>query len=276
MNPSADHPSSEFAEMRRRLAELEALEAEHARAAKVQAALYRIAELAGAACDLQEFYRAIHGVVGELMNATNFFIALYDEERRLISWPYSADEVDTDVPDPNRWEEFGTGDGRGVTAYVLRTGSPQHISRERLEELLDLGEIDLVGTGGVSEDWLGVPLKSDDQRTVGVLVVQSYRHNVRYTEQNEELLTFVGQHVGAALSRARAIEETRQRNAQRGRSRRPDPRSEGHHARPQTRPGRSAVGRGGRSRRGHDRRRQQGHARSTAPQVGQRAEPDLA
>ncbi len=29
-----------------------------------------------------------------------------------------------------------------------------------------------------------------------------------------ELLAFVGQHVGAALSRARAIEETRQRNAE--------------------------------------------------------------
>ena len=37
---------------------------------------------------------------------------------------------------------------------------------------------------------------------------------VSYTEQDQELLAFVGQHVGAALSRARAIEETRQRNAE--------------------------------------------------------------
>jgi GAF domain-containing protein len=44
--------------------------------------------------------------------------------------------------------------------------------------------------------------------------VQSYTKDVQYTEQDKELLAFVGQHVGAALSRARAFEETRQRNAE--------------------------------------------------------------
>ena len=44
--------------------------------------------------------------------------------------------------------------------------------------------------------------------------MQSYLPNVHYTEQDEELLAFVGQYVGVALSRARAIEETRQRNAE--------------------------------------------------------------
>ncbi len=211
MNPSAD-VSAELAEARRRLAELEAVEAEHAHGAKVQVALYRIAELASAARDLQEFYRAIHGVIAELMYANNFYIAVYDEERRLISWPYYVDEVDTDLPDPNRWDHFGSGDARGATAYVLRTGKPQHLSSQRMEKLAELGEIDIIGD--LAAHWLGVPLKSDDGRTVGVLTVQSYLPNVRYTEQDEELLAFVGQHVGAALSRARAIEETRQRNAE--------------------------------------------------------------
>ena len=209
MTPSADL-SAELAEAHRRLAELEAVEAERAHAPKVQQALYRIAELASAARDLQEFYKAIHGVVDELMYASNFYIALYDEDRGLISWPYFVDEVDPEVPDPNRWEQFGIGDARGTTAYVLRTGKPEHLSRERIEKLAELGEVDLIG--GMSEDWLGVPLRSDDDSTVGVLAVQSYLRDRRYTEQDEELLAFVGQHVGAALSRARAIEETRQRN----------------------------------------------------------------
>jgi PAS domain S-box-containing protein len=211
VNPSADH-SLELAQARRRLAELEVVEAERASAARLQEALYRIAELASTARDLQEFYRAIHRVVAELMYASNFYLALYDEERRLISWPYYVDEADTDPPDPNRWEPFGSGDAGGTTAYVLRTGKPQHLSGERVDELIELGELELLGARGV--DWLGVPLQSDDERTVGVLAVQSYLPEVRYTEQDEELLAFVGQHVGAALSRARAIEETRQRNAE--------------------------------------------------------------
>jgi len=78
--------------------------AEEARAAKVQEALYRIAELASAAQDMQEFYRAIHEIVGGLTDANNFFIALYDEERRRINWPYYVDERETDDPlDPNQW-----------------------------------------------------------------------------------------------------------------------------------------------------------------------------
>src|SRR5207253_4452847 len=178
---------------------------------KVQSALYRIAELASAAQDMQEFYRAIHEVVGELMYANNLFIALYDEERQLINWPYYVDEVDPERPDPNQWFEFGQGEARGATAYVLRTGKPQHLPKARITELVERGEIDLLGE--LPEDSLGVPLKSEE-RTIGVLAVQSYTSEHQYTEQDKDLLAFVGQHVGAALSRARAIEETRQRNAE--------------------------------------------------------------
>src|SRR6266542_3942592 len=210
MSPPADL-SSELAEARRRLAELEAVEAEHAHAAKVQDALYRIAELASAARDMQEFYRAVHGVVGELMEARNFFIALYDEERELISWPYHVDEVD-EAP-PEGWVPFGSAHARGTTGYVLRTGTPQLLSYDRHQELIDQGEIELRGIMTDDSTWLGAPLKAEG-RTVGVLVVQSYTKDVQYSEQDRKLLAFVGQHVGAALSRARAIEETRQRNAE--------------------------------------------------------------
>ncbi len=209
MSPEVD-VTSELGDILRRL---ERVEAERQRAEKVQSALYRIAELASAAHDLQEFYRAVHGVVGELMSATNFFIALYDEERGLINWPYYVDEVDPDVPDPNHWDAFGSGDARGTTAYVLRTGDPQLITSVRHRELVEQGEIEVVGVTTEDSSWVGVPLKAE-LRTVGVLAVQSYTKDVQYAEQDRDLLAFVGQHVGAALSRARAIEETRQRNAE--------------------------------------------------------------
>jgi PAS domain S-box-containing protein len=162
---------------------------------------------------LQEFYRAVHAVVGELMHAKSCYIALYDAERELINWPYYVDEFDPDIPDPNRWDAFGSGDARGATAYLLRTGEPQLITSGRHKELIEQGEIELVGAMTEDTSWLGVPLKAEG-RTVGVLVVQSYTKDVQYSEDDKELLAFVGQHVGAALSRARAIEETRQRNAE--------------------------------------------------------------
>ena len=78
-------------------------------------------QAASSVTDMQEFYAAMHGIVGELMDASNFYIALYDDEREMINFPYFVDEVDLEVPDPDVWEPFGVGNARGTTAYVLRT-----------------------------------------------------------------------------------------------------------------------------------------------------------
>jgi signal transduction histidine kinase/DNA-binding response OmpR family regulator len=185
-------------------------EATSQRESHVWRVLYRVAQMAATAQDLPEFYRALHTIVGELMDATNFFIALYDEERQRICWPYFVDEVDDDVPDPDQWEPFGAGTARGTTAYVLRTGEPQLLHASDIKGLLTAGEIDLVGVLNDEGDWLGVPLKAAG-RVVGVLTVQSYTDAVRYSEDDRDLLAYVAQHMGAALERVRALEETRQR-----------------------------------------------------------------
>ena len=162
---------------------------------------------------MQEFYAAVHAIVGELMYAANFYIALYDEERRLINWPYYVDELDDDMPDPNKWDAFGDRQARGTTAYVLRTGEPQLIPTSGTRTDRRRGRSSCVGVMTEESAWVGVPLQAEG-KTIGALVVQSYSAEHQYTEEDRDLLAFVGQHVGAALSRARAIEETRQRNAE--------------------------------------------------------------
>lgn len=124
-------------------------------AEKVQNALYRIAELAGAARDMQEFYAAVHAIVGELMYADNFFISLYDEDRQLVNWPYYRDVMELDLPDPNKWDEFGTGDAKGVTAWMLRTGKPQLVTYERFTELVEQKEFELRGVTTEHSSWVG-------------------------------------------------------------------------------------------------------------------------
>ena len=148
--------SAELAAARTRIAELEARAAAHERSAHVQSALYRIAETASTAKDMASFYAAMHEIVGELMYAANFYIALYNADRQLLNFAYYADEVDTDVPDPNAWEAFGEGNASGLTAYALRTGRVLHVPPGRWRELIAAGEIAEVGVPG--EDWLGVPL----------------------------------------------------------------------------------------------------------------------
>jgi GAF domain-containing protein/CheY-like chemotaxis protein len=198
---------------RQRIAELEARAAQHENAARVQAALYRIAETASAAEDMPSFYAAIHAIVGELMFAENFYIALYDAERQAINYPYYADSIDTDLPDPAVWEPFGVGQAVGTTAYALRLGKPVLILPAEHERLLASGEIQALGVMTSENTWMGAPLRSKGH-VIGLLVVQTYTREHAYSQGDLELLDFVARHVGDALSRARALEETRQRNAE--------------------------------------------------------------
>jgi diguanylate cyclase (GGDEF)-like protein/PAS domain S-box-containing protein len=166
------------------------------RAERVQSALYRIAEEASAAESIDHLYSAVHRIVGELMDARNFYIALHDPESNTLSFPYLVDQWDP-RPDPRPLK-------RGLTEYVLRTGKPVLASQREFEELVAAGEVESVGHPSV--DWLGAPLKSGG-RTFGVLVVQSYTDAARFHEQEKEILTFVSQQIANAIESKHAEEQ---------------------------------------------------------------------
>ena len=165
---------------------------ERKQAEALQSALYRIARITNSAGDLRHFYAAIHGIVGELMYARNFYIALYDRESNLLSFPYFVDEVDS-TPQPKPL-------GKGLTEYVLRSGEPLLATPEVFESLVRQGKAECIGAASV--DWLGVPLKIGE-RAIGVLVVQSYSEDVRFGTKEKEILTFVSQHVATAIEHKR-------------------------------------------------------------------------
>jgi GAF domain-containing protein len=205
--------TDDLAAARARIAELEEREAQHSRTERLQSALYRIAETPNAASDMPSFYAAVHQIVGDLMYAENFYIALYDAQRGRINYAYYVDKVDLDVPDPTAWEPIGVGQASGTTAYALRRGQPTLVDPEEYRRLRAAGEIQLLGVTTSEATWLGVPLLAEGE-VLGLMVVQSYTSEHVFSVADRDLLAFVGQHVGQALARVRAIEETRQRNAE--------------------------------------------------------------
>src|SRR6266513_50783 len=190
MSPSRRRPSTP------RGANAQATEREQA--ARLQTATYRISEAANAAEHLPELFRAIHGIISELMPARNLYIALYDAEAGLLSFPYWVDEHDP-PPAPHKLE-------RGLTEYVLRTGQPLLATAEVHEDLGRRGEAELVGAPSL--DWIGVPLKAQD-RTIGVLVAQTYTEGTRFGEREKDILQFVSAQVAMAIERKRAEEAVR-------------------------------------------------------------------
>ena len=169
-------------------------------AEKIQAAIYQISQAAYSADKLDDLYHQIHTILGDLMPVENFFIAIYDADNDLLSFPYFVDDYD-EKPAPRKL-------GRGITEYILRTGSPllglQHVVNE-LEKMVEITRI-----GSPSLDWLGVPLKVKD-RTIGVMAAQTYKENVRFGENELNILTFVSTQVAMVIERKRAEEEIIQR-----------------------------------------------------------------
>jgi diguanylate cyclase (GGDEF)-like protein/PAS domain S-box-containing protein len=162
------------------------------KAERLQAALFRISQLSRDAEDLPSLYRAVHGVVGEMMNAKNFYIATVRPGSEQLEFPYFVDELDPNPP-------VKTG-GRGLTAYVIRTGQPLLATPAVFERLVQAGEVEPIGAASI--DWLGAPLKTGDV-TWGAIVTQSYAESTRYSEKDREVLVFVAQHVASAVEQKR-------------------------------------------------------------------------
>jgi len=165
---------------------------------QIREAVYRISEAGATAEDLPAFYEAVHTIVGQLMPAQNFYIALHDPETDLLSFPYFVDEEES-APAPYKA-------GRGLTEYVLRSGKPFYASTEGYERLVATGEV--VRLGPMSIDWVGVPLIAQG-KTIGALVVQTYTEGVRYGEEERDVLGYVSEQIAMAIERKRAAEALR-------------------------------------------------------------------
>jgi PAS domain S-box-containing protein len=179
---------------------------ERRRLALVNTATYRISEAVHSVSTLQELFAAIHRIVGELMPASNFYIALHDSDADVLSFPYFVDEEDP-PPGPRS-------PGRGLTEYVLRTGQPLLVTPAVMKDLQGRGEVELAGSDSI--DWLGAPLETGGE-VFGALVVQSYTEGVRYSEAELDILQFVSVQVAMAIERKRtdeALRESGQRLAQ--------------------------------------------------------------
>ncbi len=167
---------------------------EQARGARQQ-----IAELAQTTTSLPELCEQVHAIIGELLPARNFFVAIYDDRRNEVSFPYFIDEND---PPPGTLEL----DAAGWSGHVIRTGKAMLLTPDNSWNTQG-SDGQVVGTKPV--DWLGVPLESRSG-TIGALVVQSYSGAVRYTDGDQTLLEFVSSQVATAIERKRSDDALRE------------------------------------------------------------------
>ncbi|HEY9145948.1 MAG TPA: diguanylate cyclase [Thiobacillus sp.] len=163
---------------------------ERKRADSMQAALYAISEAAHWGEDLVTLFQQIHQILGGLLPAVNFFVALYDENKDELSFPYYVDEYDQ-APAPQKL------DSTALSAEVIRTGHVLLLAHDAGGAPTGYARPDM-GRGAMN--WLGVPLNAKNG-VIGALVVQSYSAEIRYTKEDVELLQFVATQIAPVIER---------------------------------------------------------------------------
>jgi PAS domain S-box-containing protein len=168
-------------------------------AEEVQSVLSNISGAVGGTDTLEELLGIIREQLGRLMDTTNFYVALYDDETGLYTFPYHVDIRDETPTEPMRLEN-------SVTDFVRRTGESCLID-ERTQERLE-SEEEITVYGDDSCIWLGMPLKST-RGVFGVVVVQNYEESELYGERELELMRFVSGNISLVIERKKAEEERR-------------------------------------------------------------------
>ncbi|MBX0289134.1 PAS domain S-box protein [Hymenobacter sp. HSC-4F20] len=175
------------------------------KAERLQKVYYSIANLAISSKDLHSLYGAIHRELSKIIETNNFYIALCDEARTQLQFAYFVDQ-NAQGDQSMMARPFSS----GVSEYIIRTGRPQYLLRQDLQELIQNGTITAYGL--MPEVMLCSPL-SIGERIIGVIAVQDYQKADAYAAADIEILHFISNQVALAIERKRNEVQIQKQNA---------------------------------------------------------------
>ncbi len=151
-------------------------------AESMRTALYAISEAASSSTDSLSLFERIHDLIENFLPATSCTVGLLGPDRKEMRFPYRV----------NRNGAFIQGQAavaEGVCQQVVASGESLFLSGTDTADPADFS-------------CLGVPLKLGSE-IIGALAVQGDTNAATYSEQDRELLKFVGVQLAAAMERKR-------------------------------------------------------------------------
>lgn len=153
----------------------------------MQAAVYAISEAAAGAANLPTLFRSIHEIIGGLLPASLFCIALHDPQEGQTTFPYHADDENADSVSANP-------DTLILSTEVIRSGLPILLKAQSDPD-------SPLGVRHRTLDWLAVPLTTPEG-VHGALVIQNRPLAPSYSEKDQQLLHYISTQIAAAIQRA--------------------------------------------------------------------------
>ncbi len=164
------------------------------------AVLNQVSQKLAAHISVRDMMEAVYQGASRLLDAANFFVALYDPKRDELRFVFDTTEEERD-----RFQVLPA--DQGVVGYIVRNRTSVLIRDDAHRRLAEMG-VDVVGVPARS--WLGVPIMLGDQ-VLGVMGVQHYKRPYAYTERDRDLLSSLAGQLAIALQSARLFEEVQAR-----------------------------------------------------------------
>ncbi len=152
------------------------------------------------AIDVDELLELIHLQVSRLFDATNFYIATYNEGADTWTSAFHVEAGQQQPPAQHKTEA-------GLTGFIIRSRQPL-LFRSSEEIRAHLQAQELATIGEIACSWLGVPLVAAD-KLVGVMAIQDYKEENLYGQEDQTLLSTIAAQVANTLENLRLLEETR-------------------------------------------------------------------
>lgn len=172
------------------------------RRAEELAVLNEVGRAINARLEMDRLLEEIRRQARRLMDVSNFYVALLDEEAGQLVFPlFYRDGQREEVPPQNHDEGF-TGHVVHTREPLLLGNAPKEVTGRGLKYL-----------GDTCRSWLGVPMIVGE-RVLGVITVQSYDQPHVFDSGDAEILQTIAAQAAIALENARLYQETHQRAEQ--------------------------------------------------------------
>ena len=153
--------------------------------------------------DVDDLIELIYAQTSRVLDTGNFYIALYNLEKEMLSFAFYVEEGERIYQDDEWSIDIGLG------GEIIRTGRPI-VTTDYIQECQQRG---ITPGGRPGRAWMGMPLSAGD-RVIGVMNISSFDSGVTYSEDQQQFFSAIADQAAAILDKAHLYQEMEERARQ--------------------------------------------------------------
>jgi PAS domain S-box-containing protein len=149
--------------------------------------------------NLEQVLNEVFEGISRLIDSSNFYIGLYNENQDSINFIFNVTESVVDKAIVSLPAD------RGITGYIIKTHEPVLIKENLSGWLIEKG---IEQVGEPAKSWLGAPLLIGS-KILGVMAVQDYKKPFAYDEHHKDMMLAIANQASISIQNARLFDATK-------------------------------------------------------------------